>query len=137
MLFLVLIKGDFLRYLESYENPFDYSSIKAVTKNEDFSNKNYKSINSDECIAYFDENMQLENIDLLYNVNLNKKSGESSNLTNSELYGINSALLINGKKEINFMAINISLSVDNVNGLIVTNKASIEINEIEVISSSC
>ena len=47
MLFLVLIKGDFLRYLESYENPFDYSSIKAVTKNEDFSNKNYKSINSE------------------------------------------------------------------------------------------
>ena len=81
--------------------------------------------------------MQLENIDLLYNVNLNKKSGESSNLTNSELYGINSALLINGKKEINFMSINISLSVDNLNGLIVTNKASIEINEIEVISSTC
>ena len=133
---LVLIKGDFSRHLESYENPFDYSSIKAVTKNEDLSNKIYESINSDECVAYFDENMQLENIDELYNVNLNKKSGESSNFTNSELYGLNSALLINGNKEISFKSINISLSVDNANGLIATNDAYIYIDEIKVISSA-
>ena len=133
---LVLIKGDFSRHLESYENPFDYSSIKAVTKNEDLTNKIYESINSDECVAYFDQNMQLENIDELYNVNLNKKSGESSNFTNSELYRLNSALLINGKKEINFKSINISLSVDNVNGLIATNDAYIHIDEIKVISSA-
>ena len=76
------------------KNPYDYSSYKYVSTNEDLTGKTLSSTESDQSVVY---NTNVNFISLK-NSNINKESGDSSKIEDSELYGVNAAIL--NRKEI-------------------------------------
>ena len=73
----------------SESNEFDYSIIKSIVTNENVNNSEYIATESDQSVVYCTEAISIENANII-------KTGASSNLNNSEFYGVNSAILING-----------------------------------------
>ena len=74
----------------SENNEFDYSTIKSIVTNENINNSEYIATESDQSVLYYTEYLIS-----IWNANI-IKTGASSNLNNSEFYGVNSAILING-----------------------------------------
>ena len=73
----------------SESNEFDYSIIKSIVTNENVNNSEYIATESDQSVLYCNESITIENVNIT-------KTGASSNLNNSEFYGVNSAILISG-----------------------------------------
>ena len=74
----------------SENKEFDYSTIKSIVTNENVNNSEYIATESDQSVLYYTEYLVG-----IWNANI-IKTGASSNLNNSEFYGVNSAILING-----------------------------------------
>ena len=90
-LLLLGTNSQFLRFLQSSRNSYDYSSYSCTSINENLSGKTLSSTTSDQSVVYITQS----GINII-NSNLNKASGDSSNTENSEFYGVNSAVLVNG-----------------------------------------
>ena len=90
-LLLLGTNSQFLRFLQSSRNSYDYSSYSCTSINENLSGKTLSSTNSDQSVVYITQS----GINII-NSNLNKASGDSSNTENSEFYGVNAAVLVNG-----------------------------------------
>jgi len=131
ILYFVLIleiNSNFLRFLDE-TNPFDYSTIKANVTNKNLEGGQYTATNSDQSIAYITDSNILINGSRLY------KSGASSNLNNSEFYGVNSAILVNGGNA-NVDRSTIITSSEGSNGVTCTNKGSIRLSRSHINNNS-
>ena len=92
--FTILLLGtnsQFLRFLQSSKNSYDYSSYSFTSINENLSGKTLSSTTSDQSVVYITQSSIS-----ISNSNLNKASGDSSKTENSEFYGVNAAVLVNG-----------------------------------------
>ena len=92
--FTILLLGtnsQFLRFLQSSKNSYDYSSYSFTSINENLSGKTLSSTASDQSVVYITQSGIS-----ISNSNLNKASGDSSKTENSEFYGVNAAVLVNG-----------------------------------------
>ena len=92
--FTILLLGtnsQFLRFLQSSKNSYDYSSYSFTSINENLSGKTLSSTTSDQSVVYITQSGIS-----ISNSNLNKASGDSSKIENSEFYGVNAAVLVNG-----------------------------------------
>jgi hypothetical protein len=92
--FTILLLGtnsQFLRFLQSSKNSYDYSSYSFTSINENLSGKTLSSTTSDQSVVYITQSGIS-----ISNSNLNKASGDSSKTENSEFYGVNAAVLVNG-----------------------------------------
>ena len=119
------INSNFLRFLApgNETNTFDYSTIKANVTNGNIINTDIIAKNSDQSVAYItDSNIIINNSRLI-------KTGASSNLDNSEFYGVNSAILVNGGNAKVDLS-NIITSSEGSNAITCTNKGSIQISRM-------
>lgn len=118
-IFILEINSKFLRFLVSAleKNTYNYSTIKYNVTNENITNSEYIATESDQSVEYItDKNIKISNSSLI-------KSGVSSNLNNSEFYGVNSAILINGGEAL-FELTNIITLSEGSNGVTCTNNGS-------------
>lgn len=134
ILFFVLaleINSNFLRFLApgSETNTFNYSTINSNVTNENIINSEYIATESDQSVAY----VTASNI-RINNSNLNK-TGASSNLDNSEFYGVNSAILINGGRA-RVDLTNITTSSEGSNGVTSTNNGLATLSRIFIGTTS-
>ena len=88
ILCLLLFNQSICRLTE--KSQYDYSSYSAVKKNEDLSEQTIASTNSDESAVYIDTSATITKSNII------KESGESSNIEDSEFYGVNAAVLVQG-----------------------------------------
>ena len=72
------------------KSSYDYSSYKSVSTNQALSDGSITSTLSGESAVYITESISIQNS------NINKDSGDSTKIEDSELYGVNSALLVQG-----------------------------------------
>ncbi len=114
------------------KSPYDYSSYKYISKNQNLSYEKIYSYSNDESGVYITENGK--NKYLLDRVDIQKTSGSSTNIEYSELYGVNSACLIQGGTlKTNYAYI----TIRNVNGSIAifsTNEGNVEIHSTSIYS---
>ena len=72
-------------------NSYDYTDYNAVSTNENLSSESKESTTADQSVVYITENSKT-----ISDSNLVKSSGDSSNIENSEFYGVNAAVLVQG-----------------------------------------
>ena len=115
-LLIVEINSNFLRFLvlSSENNTFDYSTIKSIVANEYVNNSEYIATESDQSVLYYTEYLVG-----IWNANI-IKTGASSNLNNSEFYGVNSAIL-NNRADLFIALTNITASSKSSNKVTCTN----------------
>ena len=112
------------------ENTFDYSNYKATSMNQNLEDKEITSSNVDESAVYINETgITITNSDLI------KESGDSSNIENSEFYGVNAAVLVQGG-EVTIKGGTISTKSKGANALCATNKGKVTISETTISSKS-
>ena len=125
------INSNFLRFLVpgSEINTFNYSTINSNVTNQNITDSEYIALESDQSVVYItDSNININHSNLI-------KAGASSNLDNSEFYGVNSAILINGGRAMVDLT-NISTSSEGSNGVTSTNNGEIKLSKILINSTS-
>jgi hypothetical protein len=90
-LLLLRTNSQFLRFLQTARNSYDFSSYSCTSINENLSGKTLSSTTADQSVVYITQS----GISII-NSNLNKESGDSSKTENSEFHGVNAAVLVNG-----------------------------------------
>ena len=125
------INPKFLRFLQQNlsTNSYDYSNYKAISTNENLSSKTLESTSKDESVVYITKS----GISII-NSNLTKTSGDSSKTENSEFYGVNAAVLVQGG-ETTITGGTISTSAKGANAVCATNKGKITISGTKIISN--
>ena len=92
ILFLTISFPIYSKFLRNLANSdYQYTNYNAVKTNEDISEVTLTSKTSDQSVVYITEKGKLIN-----DANIVKESGDSSNTENSEFYGVNAAILVNG-----------------------------------------
>ena len=114
--------------LETKSN-YDYSSYKANKINVNVKNENISCINSDESAVYIDTKNSLS----VKDSNIKKDSGDSSNIQNSDYYGVNAAILVQGGY-LEVHEVEILTKTKGANALVATNDAYIDIGVLTIIS---
>ena len=74
------------------KSEYDYSSYKSVSHNQNLSSQQVTSSSTDESAVYIDGSDKITVTDST----ITKESGNSSNIENSEFYGVNAAVLVQG-----------------------------------------
>ena len=130
-LLLTKINSKFLRFLQpsSSTNSFDYSSYTAKSINENLSSKTLESTTKDQSVVYITKS----GISIT-NSNLKKTSGDSSNTENSEFYGVNAAVLVQGG-EVTITEGTITTGAKGANAVCATNKGSVSITGTKITST--
>ena len=83
------INSNFLRQLQSSKSDFNYSNYNSIKSNEDLTGEKLSSSEVDQSVVYItNKGITIKDSSLI------KESGNSSNIENSEFYGVNSAVLI-------------------------------------------
>ena len=72
------------------KSDYDYSSYSSVSKDTDVSGQTIESTQADQSAVYITGSISLNN------ANIHKNSGDTTNIENSEFYGVNAALLVQG-----------------------------------------
>ena len=72
------------------KNPYDYSSYSSISTNENLENSTVTSTSPDQSAVYITETISIKN------ALINKDSGDSTKTENSEFYGVNAAVLVQG-----------------------------------------
>lgn len=87
------VNANFLRYLQpgSNTNDYDYSTISYISKDTSLSSDNLSSSTADQSVVYITSSGLT-----ITDSTLTKSSGDSSNTENSEFYGVNAAVLVQG-----------------------------------------
>ena len=122
-------KAQFLRFLQSSKNSYDYSSYSSTSTNENLSGKTLSSTTSDQSVVYVTNSGITIN-----NSNLNKESGDSSRTENSEFYGVNAAVLVNGGG-LTMTGGTISTKAKGANAVVATNNGNVKITGTEITST--
>ena len=133
MIYILLLilgtKAQFLRFLQSSKNSYDYSSYSSTSTNENLSGKTLSSTNSDQSVVYVTKSGITIN-----NSNLNKESGDSSKTENSEFYGVNAAVLVNGGG-LTMTGGTITTKAKGANAIVATNNGNVKITGTEITST--
>ena len=74
------------------KSEYYYSSYKSVSHNQNLSSQQVTSSSADESAVYIDGSDKITVTDST----ITKESGDSSNIENSEFYGVNAAVLVQG-----------------------------------------
>ena len=131
--FIILISGinsNFLRYLQpSSSNEYDYSNYKSVKSNEDLTGETLSSSTADQSVVYITSKGIT-----IKDSSLTKESGDSSNIENSEFYGVNSAVLVQGG-ETTISGGQITTKAKGANALCATNGGSVQISNASIKST--
>ena len=122
--------AQFLRFLQSSQNSYDYSSYSATSTNENLSSKTISSKTSDQSVVYVTKSGIT-----ISDSNLNKESGDSSKTENSEFYGVNAAVLVNGGG-LTMTGGTITTSAKGANAICATNNGSVKISGTEITSTA-
>ena len=128
-LLLLGTNSQFLRFLQSSRNSYDYSSYSCTSINENLSGKTLSSTTSDQSVVYITQS----GINII-NSNLNKASGDSSNTENSEFYGVNAAVLVNGGG-LTMTDGTITTAAKGANAICVTNNGKVTISGTTITST--
>ena len=128
-LLLLGTNSQFLRFLQSSKNSYDYSSYSATSTNENLSGKSLSSKTADQSVVYVTKSGIA-----ISDSNLNKESGDSSKTESSEFYGINSAVLVNGG-ELTMTGGSITTSAKGANAVVATNNGKVKITGTKIIST--
>ena len=130
---IILILGTnshFLRFLQSTKNSYDYSTYSYTSINENLSGKTLSSTTSDQSVVYITQS----GISISGST-LNKQSGDSSKTENSEFYGVNAAVLVNGGSLIMTEGA-ITTAAKGANALVATNNGNVKISGTEITSTA-
>ena len=124
LLSILNVNTNFLRYLQpgSNTNPYDYSSISYVSKDQSLSNADLSSSTSDQSVVYITSSGLT-----ISDSTLTKSSGDSSNTENSEFYGVNAAVLVQGGG-VSITGGTISTNAKGANALCATNDGKVTIS---------
>ena len=129
--FLILgTNSHFLRFLQSFKNSYDYSSYSYISINENLSGKTLSSKTSDQSVVYITQSGIS-----ISDSNLNKESGDSSKTENSEFYGVNAAILVNGGG-LTMTGGTITTAAKGANAIVATNNGNVKITGTEITSTS-
>ena len=131
ILLLTMINSQFLRFLQqkSSTNSYDYSNYSAQSVNENLSSKTFESTTKDQSVVYITKT----GITITNSI-LKKTSGDSSNTENSEFYGVNAAVLVQGG-EVKITGGSINTSAKGANAICATNKGTVTISGTKITST--
>ena len=111
-------------------NNYDYSNYKATSMNTDLNMKILSSKNIDESVVYInDTGIKIDKSEL------KKESGDSSNIENSEFYGVNAAVLVQGG-EVTISDSTIETNAKGANSVCATNKGKVTISMSTITSNA-
>ena len=124
LLSILHVNTNFLRYLQpgSNTNDYDYSTITAVSTDQSLSNADLSSTTSDQSVVYITTSGLT-----ITDSTLTKSSGDSSNTENSEFYGVNAAVLVQGG-EVSITGGNINTNAKGANAICATNDGKVTIS---------
>ena len=124
LLSILHVNTNFLRYLQpgSNTNNYDYSKITAVSTDQSLSNADLSSTTSDQSVVYITTSGLT-----ITDSTLTKSSGDSSNTENSEFYGVNAAVLVQGG-EVSITGGNINTNAKGANAICATNDGKVTIS---------
>ena len=124
LLSILHVNTNFLRYLQpgSNTNNYDYSKITAVSTDQSLSNADLSSTTSDQSVVYITTSGLT-----ITDSTLTKSSGDSSNTENSEFYGVNAAVLVQGG-EVSITGGNINTNAKGANAICATNNGKVTIS---------
>ena len=111
-------------------NSYDYSNYKAVSTNEDLPSATKSSSTADQSVVYITESGKK-----ITGSTLTKESGDSSNTENSEFYGVNAAVLVNGGG-LTMTDGTITTKAKGANALCATNGGTVTISGTKIISTA-
>ena len=110
------------------KSPYDYSTYSSVSKNKDLTNDSITSSNSDESAVYITETISITNSQIT------KESGKASKREDSEFYGVNAAVLVQGGK-LTMTGGNIITKSEMANALVATNNGEVTITKTNITST--
>ena len=122
------INSKFLRSLQSSSNTYNYDGYSAKSTNQDLSSATLSSETKDQSVVYI-TNSGITIADST----LTKESGDSSNTENSEFYGVNIAVLVQGGG-VTITVGTISTKAKGANALCATNKGTVQISQTTITS---
>ena len=114
----------------SSSNTYDYTDYLAVSKNENLSNEEKESTTSDQSVVYITESGKT-----ITDSTLSKESGESSNIENSEFFGVNAAVLVQGGG-LTISGGTIKTNARGANALCATNQGTASISGTTITSTA-
>ena len=130
---MILIFGTnakFLRFLQTSKNSYDYSSYSATSTNENLTSKTLSSTTTDSSVVYVTKS----GISITDSI-LKKESGDSSKTENSEFYGVNAAVLVQGGG-LKMTGGSITTAAKGANGIVATNSGTVTVSGTEITSTA-
>ena len=112
------------------DNNYNYTDYKANVTNENVGSEELIATESDQSVVY----VTTKNITFT-EPNLNKLSGTSSNIENSEFYGVNAAVLVQGG-EVSITGGTITTKAKGGNAICATNKGKVTISGTKIVSTA-
>ena len=131
LLSILYVNTNFLRHLQpgSNTNNFDYSSISYISKDTSLTNADLSSSTSDQSVVYITSSGVT-----ITDSTLTKSSGDSSNTENSEFYGVNAAVLVQGGG-VTITGGTINTNAKGANALCATNNGKVTISGTTITST--
>ena len=114
----------------SSSNTYDYTNYLAVSKNENLLNEEKTSNTSDQSVVYITDSGKT-----ITDSTLSKESGESSNIENSEFFGVNAAVLVQGGG-LTISGGTINTKAKGANALCATNQGTATISGTTITSTA-
>ena len=112
------------------DNSYNYTDYKANVTNENVGSEELIATEADQSVVYITTN----NITFT-EPNLIKLSGESSDIENSEFYGVNAAVLVQGG-EVSITGGTITTKARGGNAICATNKGKVTISGTKIVSTA-
>ena len=116
--------------LVNLNSTYDYTNYNAISTNTELSEQTLLSTTADQSVVYITQS----GISIV-NSKINKESGDSSNIENSEFYGVNAAVLVNGG-ELTMTGGTVTTAAQGANSLCATNGGKVSITDTEIISTA-
>ena len=129
-LLFIITNSQFLRFLQSSKNSYDYSSYTATSVNQNLNAQTLSSTTSDKSVVYITQSGIT-----IQNSSLKKESGDSSKTENSEFYGVNAAVLVNGG-DLTMTGGSITTSAKGANAVVATNNGNVKITGTQITSTA-
>ena len=126
LIFFLIISQSHLKLTE--KSPYDYSTYSSVSKNKDLTNDSITSTNSDQSAVYITKTISITNSQIT------KESGKASKREDSEFYGVNAAVLVQGGK-LTMTGGNIITKSEMANALVATNNGEVTITKTYITST--
>ena len=121
----------FLRNLQSQStNSYDYSSYQATSTNSNLNGQSLSSSTSDQSVVYITQSGIT-----ITSSTLEKTGGDSTNIKESEFYGVNAAVLVN-KGSVTITDGKITTSAKGGNAVCATNNGVVEISGTTITSTA-